>query len=79
LKKNREPNENDEILSRLGERVEKAITTIQDLRREREQLRTRLDEVETQLRDAEDLRRERGEIRERIESILANLEALDAE
>ena len=79
MKKNREPNENDEILSRLGERVEKAIATIQELRREREQLRAKLDDVEAQLKDAEDLRRERGEIRERIESILTNLEALDAE
>lgn len=79
MKKNREPNDNDEILSRLGERVEKAIATIQELRRERDQLRAKLDDVEAQLRDTEELRRERGEIRERIESILTNLEALDAE
>jgi len=79
LKKNRENNDNEEILSRLSERVEKAISTIQELRRERDQLRARVDEVESQLRETEDLRRERGEIRDRIESILSNLEALDAD
>lgn len=75
----KKPEENDEILARLAERVEKAITTIQELRRERDELRAKLEEAESQIRDQDDLRRERSEIRNRIESILNNLEALDAE
>jgi FtsZ-binding cell division protein ZapB len=73
-----------EILERLSERVEKAVGMIQELRREREQLRTRIDELEARLRDSdetsnrlEELSRERREIRGRIESILGNLEALE--
>lgn len=73
-----------EILERLSERVEKAVGMIQELRREREQLRTRVDELEARLRDSdetsnrlEELSRERREIRGRIESILGNLEALE--
>jgi FtsZ-binding cell division protein ZapB len=61
-----------EILERLTERVEKAITTIQELRREREELRRKVEELE-------EFRRERGEIRERIETILNSLEALETE
>ena len=84
--------EEAEILSRLGERVEKAVATIQELRKERDQLRARVDELEAQLKDAdtastrletleeehERFRRERGEIRDRIENILGSLEALEA-
>jgi FtsZ-binding cell division protein ZapB len=73
-----------EILSRLGERVEKAVGTIQELRRERDQLKARVAELEAQVReqDAADeeherLRKERGEIRDRIEAILGSLEALE--
>lgn len=83
--------EETEILGRLAERVEKAVATIQELRRERDQLRARVDELETQLRDAdtnssrletleeehERFRKERGEIRDRIENILSSLEALE--
>jgi FtsZ-binding cell division protein ZapB len=91
MKKNNPNNEetNDaidesEILSRLADRVEKAVTTIQELRRERAQLRARVEELEASVRDndalaeeQERLRQERGEIRNRIESILSNLEALE--
>jgi FtsZ-binding cell division protein ZapB len=83
--------EEAEILGRLAERVEKAVATIQELRREREQLRARVDELEAQVKDAGDasdrletleeehtrFRRERGEIRDRIENILSSLEALE--
>lgn len=83
--------EEGEILARLGERVEKAVATIQELRRERDQLRSRLEAVEAQLKEQEDAaarlgtieqeqerhRRERSEIRDRIESILDSLEALE--
>lgn len=85
--------EEAEILTRLTERVERAIATIQELRRERDSLRARLDDAEAKLRDhsetAERLgaveeeydrfKKERGEIRDRIETLLANLEALDGE
>ena len=64
----------DEILQRLSEKVERAIATIQELRRERDELKKRLDEIDD---DGARFRRERGEIRDRIESILANLESLE--
>ena len=74
-----------EILQRLSERVEKAVTTIQELRRDRDQLRTRVSELEERLRDSDEtservtsLERERGEIRNRIESILGSLEELES-
>ena len=57
----------EEILSRLNERVEKAIAMIQELRRERDALKAKLEEFES----------ERGEIRNRIETILSNLESLE--
>jgi FtsZ-binding cell division protein ZapB len=73
-----------EILQRLSERVEKAVATIQELRRERDQLRTRVTELETRVADSDqtserltELQRERGEIRNRIESILGSLEGLE--
>ena len=91
MKKNRDNeqmaiNGTDEadILARLGERVEKAIAVIGELRRERDTLRTRLDELEARLKDHEGtserlstLEEERGDVRSRIESILASLESLD--
>ena len=64
----------DEILQRLSEKVERAIATIQELRRERDTLKQRLDEIDE---DGARFRRERGQIRDRIESILTNLEALE--
>lgn len=81
-----------EILARLSERVEKAVQTIQALRRERDELRTRLETAEAQLKEHGDtatraasleeerdrFQRERGEIRDRIETILSSLETLDA-
>ncbi len=83
--------EEAEILGRLSERVEKAVGTIQELRRDRDQLRARVEELESRLKDSDEtssrletledeqtrLQQERGEIRNRIESILANLEALE--
>jgi FtsZ-binding cell division protein ZapB len=83
--------EEEEILGRLNDRVEKAIATIQELRKERDTLRRQLDEATARLQeqgdaterastleeDNERFKRERGEIRDRIESILTNLEALE--
>jgi FtsZ-binding cell division protein ZapB len=98
VKKNRETDqlslagtEEGEILGRLNERVEKAIATIQELRRERDTLRRQLDEATARVQeqgdaaerastleeDNERFKRERSEIRDRIESILGNLEALE--
>ena len=79
MKKTRdnEPMEETEILARLSERVEKAVATIQELRRERDQLLARVAELEGGAEEQERLRRERGEIRDRIEGILASLEALE--
>ena len=82
-----------EILDRLSERVEKAVSTITELRRERDQLRARVDDLEGRVRDSDEagarlesleqeqerLRRERDDIRDRIETMLANLEALEGE
>ena len=66
--------------------MEKAVGTIQELRRERDQLRTRVEELEALVADnksveeeQERLQKERGEIRNRIESILESLEALETE
>lgn len=83
--------EEGEILAKLSERVERAIATISDLRRERDALKSRLDEAESKLRDQEQtgervssleeendrFTRERSEIRNRIEGILSSLEVLD--
>jgi FtsZ-binding cell division protein ZapB len=83
--------EEGEILARLNERVERAVTTIQELRRERDVLQKRIDEAESQLREQTGagerlssleeeharFQRERSEIRNRIETILSNLETLD--
>lgn len=83
--------EEGEILSRLTERVERAVQLIQELRRERDSLKSRLEQAESQLAehgqtaerastleaDNERFQKERGEIRDRIESILSSLEALE--
>jgi FtsZ-binding cell division protein ZapB len=85
--------EEGQILARLSERVDRAVQTIQELRRERDTLQARLNEVEAQLRDNDGattrlrsleeehdrFKHERGEIRGRIESILSSLETLDGE
>ncbi len=71
-KKNNESD--DEILQRLSEKVERAIATIQELRRERDELKKRLDEIDD---DSARYRKERGQIRDRIETILSSLESLE--
>ena len=84
--------EEAEILSRLAARVETAIKTIQELRRERDELRVRVEKAEAEVTrtegDAERLaeiesenerfKGERDEIRDRIERILGSLETLDS-
>ena len=85
MKKAKE-NDEDDILQRLHERVEKAIGTIQELRRERDALKERLEQAESGAservasleEDCARFQKERDEIRNRIESILSNLESLDA-
>jgi len=83
--------EEAEILEKLAERVETAIKTIRDLRKERDELDRRLKEAEGRLATVEheseqmsDLLEEkeswlsdRREIRDRIENILGRLEQLD--
>jgi FtsZ-binding cell division protein ZapB len=83
--------EEGEILGRLNDRVEKAIATIQELRRERDNLRRQLDDANARLQEQGDaterastleedndrFKRERSEIKNRIESILGSLEALE--
>jgi FtsZ-binding cell division protein ZapB len=83
--------EEGEILVRLPEQVEKAIATIQALRRERDALRTKLEQAEGKAREQSDaserlasleddcarFQKERSEIRNRIETILSNLESLE--
>lgn len=69
--------EEGEILSRLSERVERAVQTIQELRRERDALKARLEDQGAEAGELERFRRERGEIRDRIETILGNLETLE--
>ena len=83
----------EEILSRLSERVERAVESIQRLRKERDELRNRLADAEGKLRavesDSSQLsaiqsenerhRDQRDEIRNRIERILGTLERLEEE
>lgn len=87
-----EGTEEEEILSRLSERVEKAVSTIQQLRKERDDLRARLAKAEETVKQREDdsgrlstvetdyerFKGERVEIRSRIERILENLESLES-
>ena len=85
MKKAKELTDEEDILARLQERVDKAIATIQELRRERDSLRAKLEEAETGAsekmasleEDCQRYQQERDEIRARIESILSNLESLD--
>jgi FtsZ-binding cell division protein ZapB len=78
MKKAKETNDEADILARLQERVEKAISMIQELRRERDSLREKLAQTESLQDDCERFQKERNEIRNRIESILSNLESLDS-
>ena len=87
-----EGTEEEEILARLSDRVEKAVAIIQQLRKEREELKARLIRAEESLNQRQDssarlssmesdnqrFLQERQEIRSRIERILDNLESLDA-
>jgi len=57
----------EEILARLSERVDRAVKMIQELRRERDELKEKLASFDG----------DRSEIRNRIEGILASLEELD--
>ena len=84
--------EDGEILAKLSERVERAVTMIQELRKDRDALRKKLQDAEAKLAEAGDsgerlsqleeehdrFQRERTEIRDRIESILGSLESLEA-
>jgi FtsZ-binding cell division protein ZapB len=67
----------EEIFKRLHERVEKAMAMIQDLRRERDALKAKLEGGGNLEEECDRLRKERNEIRNRIETILSNLESLD--
>ena len=64
--------EEEQILERLSERVDRAVKMIQELRRERDELKARLE-------SASDHEAERSEIRNRIEGILSTLEGLETE
>lgn len=89
--KENETNDEQEILTRLGERVEKAVTVIQELRRENAALKTRVESAEAKVKEhdeaserlttleeeCERFKRERDEIRARIEKILSSIEAVD--
>ena len=84
--------EDGEILAKLSERVERAVSMIQELRKDRDALRKKLQEAEAKLTEVGDsgerlsqleeehdrFQRERSEIRDRIESILGSLESLEA-
>ncbi len=65
-----EPMDEAQILARLSERVDKAVQMIQELRRERDELKARLEEAQA-------FGGQRQEIRQRIESILLTLERLE--
>ena len=69
--------EEGEILARLSERVDRAVKMIQDLRRERDELKAKLAAVEGNGSRVDELESERAEIRSRIESVLASLERLE--
>lgn len=88
-----EGTEEDEILARLSQRVDRAVSLIQELRRERDTLKARLSDAEGRLQDQqghatrletmeseyERFQGERVEIRTRIERILGSLESLERE
>ena len=77
----RKPEEELDVLARLSDRVESAIGTIGQLRRERDELRQKLAELQKSAADPKELeeeierlRSERDEVRERIEKLLSRLE-----
>ena len=86
-----EGTEESEMLTRLSDRVEKAVQTIQQLRKERDELREQLTKAQSDLNSREQeavglreieeendrFKKERAEIRNRIEKVLGNLEALE--
>jgi FtsZ-binding cell division protein ZapB len=69
--------EEGQILAKLSERVDRAVQMIQELRRERDQLKEQLEKVEEASSRIISLEGERSEIRNRIEAILESLESLD--
>ena len=83
--------EEEEMLMRLSDRVEKAIATIQQLRKENATIRQRAEKLEAELRDQESsadrlrtaeeenarFHSERSEVRSRLERMLSDLEGLD--
>lgn len=85
------PGEENDVLARLGDRIETAIATIQQLQRERDELRKKLASAQDQMRSAdgagsdatelreelERLRSERDEVRGRLSKLLANLDRLE--
>ena len=71
--------EEGQILARLSERVDRAVQMIQDLRKERDQLKAQLEKVDEASSRIVTLEGERSEIRNRIEGILESLEALESE
>ncbi|HUF17883.1 MAG TPA: hypothetical protein VMS12_07555 [Thermoanaerobaculia bacterium] len=88
-----EGTEEEEILGKLSQRVERAVTLIQELRKERDILKSRLNAAEEKLRNQdghtsrlenmesehERFQEDRMEIRSRIERILGSLESLERE
>lgn len=85
--------EEGDLLGRLTDRVDKAVATIQKLKKERDALQKRLAEVENQFQEAgvdgeeladmreelERYRSERDEVRTRISGLLESLASLDEE
>ncbi|HVT02942.1 MAG TPA: cell division protein ZapB [Thermoanaerobaculia bacterium] len=83
--------EESEMLTRLTERVERAIQLIGQLRRERDDLQARVTGFESSMKDSEQaasrlgdleteneqFKTERSEIRSRIEKVLTTLEQLE--
>ena len=83
--------EEGEILARLAERVERAVTTIAELKKDRDRLQTQVDELTAELKSRSEegdrlstieeeysrFKEERELIKGRIESMLQNLESLD--
>ncbi|MEO8218092.1 MAG: cell division protein ZapB [Acidobacteriota bacterium] len=81
----------EEMLARLSERVDRAVESIQQLRKERDELKSRLSGAEEKLRNVEGHsgqlhvmksenekhRVEREEIRSRIERVLGTLENIE--
>jgi FtsZ-binding cell division protein ZapB len=69
--------EEGQILAKLSERVDKAVQVIKDLRRERDELKAKLESIEGTDQEVDRLKSERTEIRSRIETILSSLEGLE--